>query len=78
MVAAILEVEQAAKQANPDEVAAQATPARRWTLTWLEGRPVVELAPPPGSDDVTAIRFDPTSGAASIATGDPGEEWVEE
>jgi len=28
----------------------------RWTLTWLEGRPVVEL------DDGTTLRYDPTSG----------------
>ena len=28
----------------------------RWTLTWLEGRPVVEL------DDGTTLRYDPASG----------------
>lgn len=32
----------------------------RWTLTWLEGRPVVEL------DDGTAVRFDPATGAATV------------
>ncbi|TQL47758.1 hypothetical protein FB562_0828 [Homoserinimonas aerilata] len=32
----------------------------RWTLTWLEGRPVVEL------DDGTRITYDPTSGTASV------------
>ncbi|HEU4849408.1 MAG TPA: hypothetical protein VFS93_03265 [Terrimesophilobacter sp.] len=69
MVAAIREVEQAA---------ASETSVRRWTLTWLEGRPIVELDPAPGSEDVTVIRFNPSSGAATIAAGDSGEEWVEE
>lgn len=32
----------------------------RWTLTWLEGNPVVEL------DDGTVIRLDPASGNAVI------------
>ncbi len=32
------------------------TSAWRWTLTWLEGRPVVEL------DDGTTLRYDPGSG----------------
>jgi hypothetical protein len=32
------------------------TSAWRWTLTWLEGRPVVEL------DDGTTLRYDPESG----------------
>jgi hypothetical protein len=31
----------------------------RWTLTWLEGRPVVEL------DDGTTLRYDAASGAVS-------------
>jgi hypothetical protein len=31
------------------------TAAWRWTLTWLEGKPVVQL------DDGTTLRFDPTS-----------------
>ncbi len=31
----------------------------RWTLTWLEGRPVVELDPAPGADaDIVVIRVD--------------------
>lgn len=33
----------------------------RWTLTWLEGRPVVEL------DDGTVIRVD-ASGAVSVSS----------
>lgn len=32
----------------------------RWTLTWLEGKPVVEL------DDGTTIRYDRATGTASI------------
>lgn len=32
----------------------------RWTLTWLEGRPVVEL------DDGTIIRYNPSADAASV------------
>lgn len=37
----------------------------RWTLTWLERRPVVEL------DDGTIIRYDPSDDAATIIL--PGE-----
>ena len=51
MVVAIREVE--------TEVEALDTTQWRWTLTWLEGRPVVEL------DDGTTIRVDVT-GAVSI------------
>lgn len=44
----------------------------RWTLTWLEGRPVVEL------DDGTTIRYDPrTETAATSVWSDessPGED----
>jgi hypothetical protein len=32
----------------------------RWTLTWLEGRPVVEL------DDGTVVRYDPHEHSATI------------
>jgi hypothetical protein len=31
----------------------------RWTLTWLEGRPVVEL------DDGTTLRLDPRDGSVT-------------
>ena len=48
VVAAVREVE--------SELAEVDTTAWRWTLTWLEGRPVVEL------DDGTTLRFDPSSG----------------
>lgn len=37
----------------------------RWTLTWLEGRPVVEL------DDGTVIRYNPASNTARVV------EWSE-
>lgn len=74
VVAAIRDVERAASDAS----GASETSGRRWMLTWLEGRPIVELDPVPGSEDVTVIRFDPTRGTASIASGDSGEEWVEE
>ncbi|AGW41578.1 hypothetical protein O159_15270 [Leifsonia xyli subsp. cynodontis DSM 46306] len=42
----------------------------RWTLTWLEGEPVVEL------DDGTVIRYDPREDSAVIAQPaetDPGD-----
>jgi hypothetical protein len=32
----------------------------RWTLTWLEGRPVVEL------DDGTVVRYNPQEDSATI------------
>jgi hypothetical protein len=34
-----------------------------WTLTWLEGRPVVEL------DDETVIEYDPSTDAAVVTPG---------
>lgn len=83
VVAAIWTVEQEAASAAPP-AAASAAPrgsdasARYWTLTWLEGRPIVELDPASGSEEVTVIRFNPVSGEATMATGDSGEEWVEE
>lgn len=50
----------------------------RWTLTWLEGQPIVELDPPPGSENVTVIRYNRIEDTASIASGNSDEEWVEE
>jgi hypothetical protein len=49
------------------DVAALATDTSqwRWTLTWLERKPVVEL------DDGTVIRYDPIEDAATITI--PGE-----
>lgn len=34
----------------------------RWTLTWLEGRPVVEL------DDGTTLRYDAATDAVSVTS----------
>lgn len=39
------------------------TSAWRWTLTWLEGRPVVEL------DDGTTLRLDPLDGSVTRTGG---------
>lgn len=36
----------------------------KWTLTWLEGRPVVEL------DDDTVIEYDPAADEAVITPGE--------
>ncbi len=36
------------------------TASWRWTLTWLEGKPVVEL------DDGTVIRYNPAEDSATI------------
>jgi len=51
MLAAVADVEA--------EIAELDTSAWRWTLTWLEGRPVVEL------DDGTTLRYDPSSDSVS-------------
>lgn len=61
VVAAVREVE--------GELLALATPefdptAWRWTLTWLEGRPVVEL------DDGTIIRYEPSTDEATTTAPD--------
>jgi len=47
---------------------------RRWTLTWLEGQPCVELDPESGSNTVTLINYNPKSGKARTTTADPDEE----
>lgn len=52
MVDAVLRVEA--------EVADLDTTGWRWTLTWLEGRPVVEL------DDGTTLRYDPAADAVTV------------
>lgn len=56
MLAAIAEVE--ADLADLD------TDTWRWTLTWLEGRPVVQL------DDGTTLRFDPGTGEIDRSQAD--------
>jgi hypothetical protein len=52
MVAAIAAVE--------IELAGVDTTGWRWTLTWLEGRPVVEL------DDGTTLRYDPARDTVTV------------
>lgn len=42
------------------ELAGIDTTGWRWTLTWLEGRPVVEL------DDGTTLRYDPHTEAVTV------------
>ena len=47
----------------------------RWTLTWLESKPVIEL------DDGTIIRFNPVDDSATItqpstSTDDDDEDWI--
>lgn len=51
---------------------------RRWTLTWLEGVPHVELDPESGSEEVATIRFNPTRKTAHITTVDFGAPQDEE
>lgn len=52
MVAAVASVEA--------DVADIDTTGWRWTLTWLEGRPVVEL------DDGTTLRYDPVGDSVTV------------
>ncbi|MGN6127048.1 MAG: hypothetical protein ACTHON_10815 [Humibacter sp.] len=42
----------------------------RWTLTWLEGHPVVEL------DDGTVIRYHPGEDTATVSQ--PGESFADD
>lgn len=67
VVAAIRDVERSAGSAD-----------LRWTLTWLEGQPIVELDPLPGSENVTVIRYNRGEDTASITSGNSDEEWVED
>ena len=60
VVAAVREVE--AELGDVD------TSAWRWTLTWLEGRPVVEL------DDGTTLRYDPATGVATRGSSSAAED----
>jgi hypothetical protein len=50
------------------DLAAVDTAGWRWTLTWLEGEPRVEL------DDGTVIRYDGTSDTASVVAADDDPE----
>ena len=53
---------------------AEDTSTWRWTLTWLEGNPVIEL------DDGTVIRFDPKEDSATITQPavvmDDEDDWI--
>lgn len=42
------------------ELTGAETATWRWTLTWLEGKPIVQL------DDGTTLRFDPASNEVSV------------
>jgi hypothetical protein len=68
------EVIVAAVKTVEDELRAEdvATDGWRWTLTWLERLPIVEL------DDGTIITFNPTTGSATIRQHDDATEDDEE
>lgn len=59
-------VVRAAIKAVEDELGADGVDVStwRWTLTWLEGRPVVEL------DDGTMIRYNAGSDTATVTSDD--------
>jgi hypothetical protein len=64
-----------ALQAVEGDLAGQdGTSGWRWTLTWLEGNPVIEL------DDGTVIRFDPREDSATITQPaiavEDDEDWI--
>lgn len=69
VVAAIRKVESDAEGASAQ---------RRWTLTWLEGRPIVELDPAESSDEFTTITVKSDDHTASIRTANPDDEWEED
>jgi hypothetical protein len=46
------------------ELAGVDTTGWRWTLTWLEGRPVVEL------DDGTTLRYNPLDESVTVTTAE--------
>lgn len=46
------------------------SPDRRWTLTWLEGRPIAELEPAANSDVYTTVSVNPEDLTAVITFGD--------
>lgn len=59
VIAAVREVENASEASSVQ---------RRWTLTWLEGKPILELDPATGSDEFTTITFNPTNQTVTIGT----------
>jgi hypothetical protein len=50
----------AAIAASEAELIGIETAEWRWTLTWLEGKPVVQL------DDGTTLRFDPSTNEVTV------------
>lgn len=63
-----------AVRAAEEKLDAADTSAWRWTLTWLEGKPVIEL------DDGTVIRYNPGEDSATITqpsvAADDDEDWL--
>lgn len=70
------EVVQYAVQTVEENLSAgdQDTSTWRWTLTWLEAKPVLEL------DDGTVIRYNPTEDSATItqpsSVVEDDEDWI--
>lgn len=56
------------------ELSAAGSADLRWTLTWLEGLPIIELDPLPGSENVTEIRYNRDEDTASITSGNSDDE----
>ncbi len=52
--------------------------SRSWTLTWLEGLPVVALDAIPKDADPIVIRYHPDTDSASMKAESPGEELAED
>lgn len=52
--------------------------SRSWTLTWLEGCPILTLDRVADDEAVTVIRYRSDTDTATISAGNPGEEWVED
>jgi hypothetical protein len=57
------------------EAVGETTSSWRWTLTWLEGKPVLEL------DDGTVIRYNPGEDSAtitqpSVTVDDDEDDWM--
>ena len=72
--AGLPEVIVAAVKTVEDELRAEDVPTSgwRWTLTWLERLPIIEL------DDGTVITFNPSTGSATIRQHDDTAEDDEE
>lgn len=68
------EVVEIAVRAAEEDLAATDTSTWRWTLTWLESKPVIEL------DDGTVIRYNPADDSATITQPavdtDDDDEWI--